>query len=170
MFLSSANDIQEDGAFAALKSGNLRALQIYVHADPRDRQKVIETYTFTIKYSNLEDHTRTPAGIELNAPGNPLVGVHATNAALQSFFREMMDLCGTLPDLPGIHHLFPASTSESDGVIEKRFVTMELFYHGKEFKCQGWIPGTNDTIQFPFVEGWEKRTVSLNDLNLSFHR
>lgn len=46
---------------------------------------------------------------------------------------------------------------------------MELFYHGKDFKCQGWIPGTSDILKFPLVEGWEKRTVSLKDLDLSFH-
>lgn len=143
MFPRSANGIQENGAFAALKTGNLRALQIYVHADPKDRQKVLETYTFTVKYSSHEDHSKTPTGIELNAPGNPLVSVQATNAALQSFFRETMDLCGTLPDLPGMCYLLLVSRSEFDWYRKK------VRHHGAVLSRQG--------LQMPRLDTWDER-------------
>lgn len=98
-----AEKIQEKGAFTALKAGHLRALQIYVHADPSDRQKVIETYTFTIKYSESADKGKVLAGLEMDGPGSPQVSVQATNSAFQSLLRQIMDVCASLPELPGAY-------------------------------------------------------------------
>ena len=95
------NDVQEKGAFAALKDGKLRALQVYVHADPSDRQRVIETYTFNVKYQEVDGSGPTLAGLEMDSPGNTLISVGATNSALQLLLRQIMKLCETLPELPG---------------------------------------------------------------------
>ncbi|KAF2770537.1 hypothetical protein EJ03DRAFT_335497 [Teratosphaeria nubilosa] len=64
-------DWLEMGVFPALKAGHLQALEVYVHPDRKDRQKVLETYTFTIKYQTDED-ARHLAGLQLDGPGSAL--------------------------------------------------------------------------------------------------
>ena len=96
-----SNVVQEKGAFVALKAGDLRALQVYVHADSTDRDKVIETYTFTIKYNKSANNTRDVVGLEIDGSGSPLVSVEATNEALHELLKDVMTLCPRLPDLPG---------------------------------------------------------------------
>ena len=75
---------------------------MYVHTDPQDRQKVVETYTFTIKYTQNAGKAKVPVGVEMDSLGDPRVSVEATNIALQTLLREVMRLCATLPDLPGM--------------------------------------------------------------------
>ena len=103
MFNSSHADAKmwETGAFAALKDRSLQALQVYVHADRSDRQKVVETYTFTIKYLADEKHGRSLAGLEFQSPASSAVTTVDTNSALQQLLRDVMQLCEGLPDLPG---------------------------------------------------------------------
>ena len=74
-----------------------------MHVDPKDREKVIEQYTFTIKYlpgTNNEDG-QTAAGIELDSTEGSRVSVGASNEALQGMLRQIIDLCQPLPILPG---------------------------------------------------------------------
>ena len=96
-----AKILQEHGAFPSLREGTLDALQVYVHADRDDRQKVIETYTFTIKYHSSAKQENIPAGLQMDSLGKQSLSVGATNLALQQLLRDIMDLCATLPDLPG---------------------------------------------------------------------
>lgn len=77
-------------------------MQIYVHTDPEDREKVVETYTFTIKYHTSEARGQTIAGLEVESPGGPPLTVEATNLALQDMLRDIMSVCERLPDLPGM--------------------------------------------------------------------
>ncbi|KAK4545923.1 hypothetical protein LTR36_002487 [Oleoguttula mirabilis] len=149
-------DWLEKGAFAALKAGHLRALQIYVHADPTDRQRVIETYTFTIKYSEDAGKGKVLAGLEMDGPGSPQISVQATNSTLQTLLRQIVDICAGLPDLP-----------------EKRFISMEVFYVPdlkKQYRPQGWVASTSDKLLFAQAEGWETYTETLKELSSHFHR
>ncbi|KAK3712692.1 hypothetical protein LTR37_008956 [Vermiconidia calcicola] len=61
-------DWLQHGAFAALKAGDVKSLQIYIHADPQYRGRVFETYTFNIKYLSQRsgDGGERLAGIEVN--------------------------------------------------------------------------------------------------------
>ncbi|KAK5131638.1 hypothetical protein LTR08_000765 [Meristemomyces frigidus] len=149
-------DWLENGAFAALKAGHLQALQVYVHADSADRQKVVETYTFTIKYTKDGGNGKAVAGLEMDGPGSPLVSIQATNSALQTLLRRIMDVCQGLPDLP-----------------EKRFISMELFYIPdiKQLSTpKGWMSGTSDKLLFAHANGWQKHTETLKELDSVFHR
>lgn len=96
-----ANILQEKGAFKALKEGHLQALQVYVHPDDQHRERVLESYTFTIKYDQRGGDERTVTGLELDGPDSSLVSVQASNSALQGFLRQIMGLCSGLPELPG---------------------------------------------------------------------
>lgn len=93
---------QESGPFVALKDGTLRALQIYVHAEPNNRSKVIETYNFTIKYGPRDESEQTFASIDLDFHTSTPLSVAVGNGALQHFFRSVYELCEPLPILPGL--------------------------------------------------------------------
>lgn len=83
-----------------------------MHADPTSRERVIETYTFTIKYHKDARDGKTLASLDIDGPGNPLVSVQATNSALQSLLRQIMDISAGLPELPGAHSAqFPCVTA-----------------------------------------------------------
>lgn len=94
-------DWLEKGVFVALKEGTLKALQVYVHTDPDDREKVVETYTFTIKYHPDGRGGRLYAGIEIDSPGKASATVEATNRSLQVLLRQIFEICNELPELPG---------------------------------------------------------------------
>lgn len=73
-----------------------------MHADPEHRERVVETYNFTIKYHVDGKGGKTLAGLELDSPGEVGLTVEATNLSLHSLLRHIMDLCDGLPELPGI--------------------------------------------------------------------
>lgn len=83
-----------------MRSGNLRALQIFVHADPQDRTRVIESYTFTVKYMRNADNQQIPAGIEVGRIDAEPVTVGATSRELQQLVKQINLLCDNLPQLP----------------------------------------------------------------------
>ncbi|TKA78562.1 hypothetical protein B0A55_02804 [Friedmanniomyces simplex] len=148
-------DWLEKGAFTALQAGHLRALQVYVHTDPLDRSKVIEMYTFTIKYDKDAENRRTPSGLEFDAPGDQLVSVEATNLAFQTLLNQLYAVCDRLPALPA-----------------HRFVSMELFYVPgceEQHKPAEFVQGTGTTLCFPEAEGWEKKSKTLPELGALFH-
>lgn len=94
-------DWLEKGVFVALKDGTLKALQVYVHTDPDDRDKVVETYTFTIKYHSDGQGGRLYAGLEIDSPGERGITVEATSKALHDLLRQIIKTCDELPELPG---------------------------------------------------------------------
>lgn len=94
--------MKEKGAFVAIKAGHLHALQVYVHGDPDDRSKVLETYTFTFKYNVTDADHADVTGFELDKPGSPLISIQATNTAFQSMVRQLMKMCPTMPELPSM--------------------------------------------------------------------
>ncbi|KAK0946654.1 hypothetical protein LTR29_001823 [Friedmanniomyces endolithicus] len=147
-------DWLEKGAFPALRAGHLRAMQVYVHTDPLDRSKVIERYTFSIKYKDA-DNRRVPSGLDFDAPGDPLVSVGATNLSFQILLRQLYDVCDRLPVLP-----------------QPRFISMELFYvpgREEQHRAVEFVPGTGATLSFPEAEGWEKESETLPELSAQFY-
>ena len=78
-----------------------------MHADGSHREKVIETYTFNIKYSaHGNGGTLELAGVEIGGNGSRGASTRATNASVHYVFHQILQLCNELPDLPGIslHH------------------------------------------------------------------
>lgn len=139
----------------ALKAGNLKALQLYVHADENDRRKVIETYTFTIQYSKNATDEKSVARIELDSPGAK-INVRTTNMSLQVLLRQIDAMCGQLPNLP-----------------EKRFVSMELLYlpgMGKIHEPEGFRASQSDIIVYATAQGWQRHVQRLKEMRSSFHR
>ncbi|KAI7482037.1 hypothetical protein KC351_g6009 [Hortaea werneckii] len=148
-------DWLEKGAFVALKAGKLKALQLYVHADEKSRQKVVETYTFTIQYSKNACDGQPVASVEFESPGSE-INERTTNLSLQFLLRQIDAACSRLPNLP-----------------EKRFVSMELFClpgMSNDHKPDGFRISENDTVVYATAKGWQRHVEKLHDLRSSFHR
>lgn len=96
--------MQEKGAFVALREGKLQALQILVHPDCRDRDKVIETYTFTVTYHNNPKRERRVSSLQLESSGETVATVGTAAADLQTLLRSIMALCEKLPHLPSRYY------------------------------------------------------------------
>lgn len=81
-----------------------------MHADPVDRERVIEMYTFTIDYIRDQEDGLRPSTIEMDGTGSKPVTVGATVSAISQLLRKLTELCKPLPDLPGKLVAFPRST------------------------------------------------------------
>ncbi|SMQ49166.1 unnamed protein product [Zymoseptoria tritici ST99CH_1A5] len=149
-------DWLEQGAFPALKQGTLHAVQVCVHLNSDDREQVVETYTFTIKYHTDESSGETLAGLEVDGPkGDPLT-LEATSEAMQKMIRGITKLTEKLPSLP-----------------DKRYVSMSLFYaddDSKKYQPTGFEPSTTNELRFATANGWAKNTKGLeNELHSAYH-
>jgi hypothetical protein len=80
-------------------------LQVYVHP-VHDRKKVLETYTFTIKYSsNGSGVRRAVSGLEVEGPDNRRSTIGLTTASMIYLFRVIAEICQGLPTLIGASFL-----------------------------------------------------------------
>lgn len=163
--------------FPALSSNALEAFQLTVHPSPdlKDRSKVLEVYTFSFRYTKEDKQLE---GISLNSDesvavnGMQPIGVSDTNHALQALLRKTMNLCGHLPDLPGMAKASMLWFGLTDPVAEERCINLNLFYvPGKEPKSEppGFIPSPTSHLLFPEIQDWENRSDTLDKLGAGFH-
>ncbi|CAK4034050.1 Hypothetical predicted protein [Lecanosticta acicola] len=143
----------ETNVFPALAEGRLRALQILVHSDPSDRAKVLETYTFTIKYDAESEGDRVAAGIEMGGSGDEPVTVEETNLKFRILQKAVMQMCEKLPDLP-----------------EEKHLGLNMIHFDEQHDvAPGWKTAETDKLLFPSVQGWEKRPVQFEQLKSGSH-
>ncbi len=83
-----------------LQELNLKALVVYVHP-VYDRTKVLETYTFTIKYSDEDYQDQAISGLEIEGPDGRRSTIGLTSAAVLYVFRVITEVCEGLPTLTG---------------------------------------------------------------------
>lgn len=91
---------QEKGAFDALQKKVLRALQLTLTENPDHPEEVIESWTFTFNYTQVEDGEMSLSQISLKTEGGTPITVKNAKYALQTMQRMVVTLCSTLPDLP----------------------------------------------------------------------
>ncbi|KAK5174176.1 uncharacterized protein LTR77_001256 [Saxophila tyrrhenica] len=147
---------QEHGAFPALQAGNLRSMEIHVHTDPEHPERVVETYTFKIRYAPRPKGGQLLAGVQLEGPGGSSASVGATNEALKGLLRQLIAHCADLPDLPS-----------------KRYMSMALFYERDTAvadKPTGFVPNDTMDLTFAATDGWEKKERYFENLGSGFHR
>lgn len=92
---------QENAAFPALKEGNLRALQVLVHADSKDRSNVLETYTLTVQYPSAHRSASDTLGVAFTMGKDSVPSSSIANVSLQELLRKLLRLLETMPKLPG---------------------------------------------------------------------
>lgn len=90
---------QEKDAFVALKAGQLHSLHVHVHPSQAERERVLEAYTFTIKYDKV-DGEPSPVGLTIDQLDKSMPTVETSNNVMQNSLRQIMIWCDKLPDLP----------------------------------------------------------------------
>lgn len=188
---------QEGGVFKALKDGTLHSLEVYVHPDSDDRERVIEQYTFTVTYTPGAQNGQMLAQLEIDSDGHPTVNL---GEYLTLSLCESARITSTLYLLPRFHMrcycrgwdwtiLTACLEAASDALTSllkqiikvcsalpelpaKRFLTMRLFYTNdtrKPPKLPGWLPSSSDRVFFAECHGWEKRVQKLQALDSGFY-
>nr|OQO24264.1 hypothetical protein B0A51_10124 [Rachicladosporium sp. CCFEE 5018] len=140
-------DWLENSAFNEIDSGNLRAVEVLVNVDPKQRTAVLETYTFTIQYSDPVAAKRVPIGVHMGKPLTPSATVQSTNKALQTLVRGINTMCKDMPELPN-----------------KRLLSMQLWYNNavpQSRTVTNFIPGLRDDLLFPQLDGWERQSTTM---------
>lgn len=86
-----------------LRSGQLQAIQVSVHdGEEGDRDKVMETYTFTIKYQADDAGVNSPAGVAIVGSDIQQATAGQVNQGLRAILKKISDTCDELPRLPGM--------------------------------------------------------------------
>ncbi|KAF2754811.1 hypothetical protein EJ05DRAFT_134144 [Pseudovirgaria hyperparasitica] len=145
----------EHGVFDALRLGVLKGMQLNVFENQDDPSKALETYTFTVQYIESASEGVIVAGLEIQGPRGQPVTVKSARTGLQQLIRQLVALCGTLPNLPS-----------------QRFLTMHLFYNEQcdpEYEPPGFVPSPKDTVSFPESEQWKLQVSNCGSLDVGFY-
>ncbi|EMC97773.1 hypothetical protein BAUCODRAFT_403647 [Baudoinia panamericana UAMH 10762] len=148
-------DLLEHGAFAALRDGYLRSVQILVHPAPDRREQVLEAYTFNIEYVRGLDNTKIVAGLGMDGPESALISVQSSIHALQQHLLNLMEMCKRLPLLPAT-----------------RCIDMQLVCTpdcDKEYNLPGFDLAATTSLQFAEAHGWASQCNKLPEVDSMYH-
>ncbi|KAF4225365.1 hypothetical protein CNMCM6805_008610 [Aspergillus fumigatiaffinis] len=151
-------DVLENGIFDALKRNVLGAIQFTILVDKDKPENVLETYTFTFKYSKgssgvnsrLESLSINPVGCVAD-----LKSAQTARVGLETIVRRLITLSTFLPNLPS-----------------KRNLGIHLFYTDDcppEYEPPGFTGAMNEVIKYPLNENWRKETQSCGAMNSGWH-
>ncbi|ODM22937.1 hypothetical protein SI65_00526 [Aspergillus cristatus] len=151
-------DLLEHGVFDALSKNYLEAIQLTVLVDKDEPQNVLETYTFSFKYtgargdvnSRLESLSLDPVGCVAD-----MKSAQTARTGLEMIVRRLITLSTFLPTLPN-----------------KRNLGIHLFYTEDcppEYEPPGFAKSTNDTFKYPFNENWQRETQSCGTMDSGCH-
>lgn len=122
--------------FDALSQGFLRSMHISIAEDPHQLENLLELYKFTFKYkSPAPGSSHAFSDVEMTSPGGNQVTTKRARSAMADFVQKLINMCGTIPDLP-----------------DSRFLTMHLFYNEKRpqgYQPEGFAACTDHAINFP---------------------
>lgn len=93
-------DWLEGGVFDALELGYLRALQLNIVTSRKAPEEVLESYTFSFAYGNA---SKSDVAMEMtvNTLADKHVSVKVVKHSLHNFMRQVSQIIGWLPILPG---------------------------------------------------------------------
>ncbi|GAD92959.1 meiosis specific protein Hop1, putative [Paecilomyces variotii No. 5] len=151
-------DLLEGGIFDALDKNFLEAIQLTVIVDEAHPENVLESYTFTFKYTGANGAAdRRLASVSL-ASTDCVADMKTTQAArlgLEMIIRRMITLSTFLPVLPN-----------------KRSLGIHLFYTEdcpRDYEPAGFTTAADERIRFPCNEDWQKQTQSCGAMDSGYH-
>ena len=105
----------KDGIFDALSKNVLASLQFSIILDKEKPSEIIESYTFTLKYTrNPETSSRQLVGLTvLPSGGGPITFVDV-RSGLKTIWKHLSHTVERLPELPRTVHWFHDRYSSSD--------------------------------------------------------
>ncbi|KAL2840559.1 HORMA domain-containing protein [Aspergillus pseudoustus] len=151
-------DVLETGIFDALSKSVLEAVQLTIVADKQEPDNVLESYTFSFKYtggagqlnSRLESLSIEPVGYMTDVKT-----AQSARVGLESIIRRLITLSSFLPQLPN-----------------KRALGIHLFYTEDcppEYEPPGFAGARDGTINYPLTENWQKESQPCGTMDSGWH-
>lgn len=151
-------DLLEHGIFDALKKNVLEAVQLTVLVDKDMPTNVLESYTFTFKYtggpgdmsSRLESLSLHPVGCVAD-----MKTAQSARMGLEMIVRRLITLSAFLPNLPN-----------------KRNLGIHLFYTENcppGYEPPGFSVAADHTIKYPLNDNWMKESQSCGIMDSGYH-
>ncbi|KAL2009742.1 hypothetical protein VTN00DRAFT_5549 [Thermoascus crustaceus] len=155
-------DLLEHGIFDALEKKVLEALQITVYLNKDAPKDVVESYTFSFKYTGgLGDVDSRLASVSLESTGcaadtADMKTMQTARLGLEMIIRRLITLSTFLPILPS-----------------KRYLEVHLLYTEDcptEYEPPGFKRTTSgDSIRFPLNEFWCRESQSCGAMDSGYH-
>ncbi|THC98834.1 hypothetical protein EYZ11_001681 [Aspergillus tanneri] len=151
-------DILENGVFDALSKNVLEALQLTIFVDKDSPDNVLETYTFSFRYTGGSgDVNRRLESLSIDNVGFVADMKYAQTAriGLETIIRRLITLSTFLPTLPN-----------------KRNLGIHLFYTEDcppEYEPPGFTTARNDTLTYPRDGNWRKESQSCGTMDSGWH-
>ncbi|KAL3456311.1 HORMA domain-containing protein [Aspergillus heterothallicus] len=151
-------DVLETGIFDALRKNVLEAIQLTIVANKQEPDNVLESYTFSFKYSGgagslhsrLESLSIEPVGLVTDVKT-----AQTARVGLESIVRRLITLSAFLPTLPN-----------------KRALGIHLFYTEDcppEYEPPGFAGARDGTINYPLTENWQKESQACGTMDSGWH-
>ncbi|KAN0083657.1 HORMA domain containing protein [Elaphomyces granulatus] len=156
--VDSILDLLENGIFDALKRNVLEALQMTVIVDKNAPENVLESYTFSFKYTGALGELNTCLStISLGATGcvADMRTMQTARLGIEMIVRRLITLTSFLPMLPN-----------------KRYLEIHLFYTDncpQEYEPPGFNKASSDMICFPSNSLWRPESQLCGRLDSGYH-
>ncbi|KAL4776521.1 HORMA domain-containing protein [Aspergillus nidulans var. acristatus] len=151
-------NVLETGIFDALSKSVLEAIQLTIIADKEAPENVLESYTFSFRYSEklgdlskrLESLSIQPCGYVAN-----MKSAYTARVGLESIVRRLITLSSFLPTLPN-----------------KRALGVHLFYTEDcppDYEPPGFSGAKDDIIKYPLTEHWIRESQACGRMESGWH-
>ncbi|KAL4965023.1 putative meiosis specific protein Hop1 [Aspergillus stella-maris] len=148
----------ETGIFDALSKSVLEAVQLTIIADKEAPDNVLESYTFSFRYSEglgnlhkrLESLSIQPCGYVAD-----MKSAQTARVGLETIVRRLITLSSFLPTLPN-----------------KRTLGVHLFYTEDcppEYEPPGFNGARDGTISYPLTENWIRESQTCGQMESGWH-
>ncbi|KAL2869854.1 putative meiosis specific protein Hop1 [Aspergillus lucknowensis] len=151
-------DVLETGIFDALSKSVLEAVQLTIVADKEAPENVLESYTFSFKYTGKlgELNTRLESlSIEPFGYVTDVKSAQTARIGLESIVRRLITLSAFLPTLPN-----------------KRTLGIYLFYTEDcppDYEPPGFSGARDGTINYPLTENWRRESQTCGVMDSGWH-
>ena len=152
----------------------MEAIQLNVLVDKEAPSNVLESYTFSFKYSGrpgdvdsrLESLCLDPVGCVAD-----MKSAQTARMGMEMIIRRLITLSAFLPTLPSIVSSL-RDHAVANGSLDKRNLGIHLFYTDscpQEYDPPGFSAGDGYTLNFPLTENWKRESQSCGIMNSGFH-
>ncbi|KAL4808262.1 HORMA domain-containing protein [Aspergillus unguis] len=151
-------NVLETGIFDALSKSVLEAVQLTIIADKEVPENVLESYTFTFRYTEgIKDVNKRLESLSVQPVGYvaDMKSAHTARVGLESIVRRLITLSSFLPSLPN-----------------KRTLGVHLFYTDDcplDYEPPGFSSGKDDLINYPRTESWIRESQACGKMESGWH-
>ncbi|KAL4779308.1 HORMA domain-containing protein [Aspergillus varians] len=151
-------NVLETGIFDALSKSVLEAVQLTIIADKEAPENVLESYTFSFRYTNgLGDLDRRLESLSIEPCGYvaDMKSAQTARVGLETIVRRLITLSAFLPTLPN-----------------KRTLGVHLFYTDDcppDYEPPGFSGAKDDVINYPLTENWKRESQVCGKMETGWH-